>query len=79
MSGNKSLFNDISHVPPSPVGLPNRTKVIATEAEMIISSDKLHMSNVLYVPDLTCNLISVSQLLHTSYYNVTFTDTLPFI
>ncbi|CAO2841663.1 unnamed protein product [Amaranthus hypochondriacus] len=63
MSGNKHLFTSFTDVPPSSVGLPNGTQSIATKEGTVTLSDTLFLHDVLYVPELTCNLISVSQLL----------------
>ena len=42
--------------------MPNGEKVIATLVGSVCVSDKITLTGVLYVPNLSCNLISVSQL-----------------
>lgn len=45
-----------------PVGLPNGTTVIANKAGSIPLSTMITLHHVRFVPHLTCNLISVSQM-----------------
>nr|KYP49844.1 hypothetical protein KK1_028440 [Cajanus cajan] len=45
------------------MGLPNGEHTIATKEGTLLLSDTLTLTNVLYVPSLTCNLISVTQLI----------------
>ncbi|GJT64366.1 retrovirus-related pol polyprotein from transposon TNT 1-94 [Tanacetum coccineum] len=45
------------------VGLPNGKRSYAIKEGTITLDDKITLKNVLYVPDLKCNLISVYQLL----------------
>nr|GMC58097.1 Retrovirus-related Pol polyprotein from transposon TNT 1-94 [Ipomoea batatas] len=44
------------------VGLPNGKTVVATQEGSVRLTDKITLNQVLYVPSLSCNLISVSQL-----------------
>ena len=44
------------------VGLPNESQSFATKEGTIKIDEHLTLDNVLYVPGLTCHLISVSQL-----------------
>nr|GMC53063.1 Retrovirus-related Pol polyprotein from transposon TNT 1-94 [Ipomoea batatas] len=44
------------------VGLPNGEIVVATQEGSVRLTDKITLNQVLYVPSLSCNLISVSQL-----------------
>nr|GMC69240.1 Retrovirus-related Pol polyprotein from transposon TNT 1-94 [Ipomoea batatas] len=44
------------------VGLPNGKTVVATQEGSVRLTDKITLNHVLYVPSLSCNLISVSQL-----------------
>lgn len=60
MSGNVKLFNELHDVPPSPAGLPNGNHTTATKEGLITLTDDLILKDVLYVPNLTCNLLSVS-------------------
>ncbi|XP_020249272.1 uncharacterized protein LOC109826663 [Asparagus officinalis] len=80
MTGNISLFESLYDVSPSPVGLPNGNQTTAIKEGKIegkiVLSDGLILKDVLYVPDLNVNLISVSQLLATLNYFITVTDKL---
>lgn len=60
MSGNKSLFNSLNDANASPVDLPNGKQVMATKEGNMQFSEHLQLTGVLYVPELNCNLISVS-------------------
>ena len=72
MTGNINFFSDLRDIH-SIVGLPNRNKAIATKKGIIKLIDQFVFHNVLYVPSLTCNLMSVSQLLEEHSYHVLFT------
>ncbi|XP_021856077.1 uncharacterized protein [Spinacia oleracea] len=63
MSGNVDLFIDLHDISSSTVGLPNGKNTIATKEGRVKLSDTLILDDVLFVPALTCNLLSVSQLL----------------
>ncbi|XP_021753632.1 uncharacterized protein LOC110719025 [Chenopodium quinoa] len=56
-----------------PVGLPNGDTVVASLIGSVRLSDKLTLTGVLYVPNLSCSLLSVSQLAKdlncTVYFN----------
>ncbi|XP_021758519.1 uncharacterized protein LOC110723471 [Chenopodium quinoa] len=45
-----------------PVGLPNGDTVLASLVGSVRLSDKLTLTGVLFVPNLSCNLLSVSQI-----------------
>jgi hypothetical protein len=69
-------MNDVRDIEPCPVGMPNGTRTFATKEGMVIIGDKLILKHVLFVPNLNCNLISISQLLHDVDYIVHFTKTM---
>ena len=73
MSGNLSLFFDCHDIS-SPVGLPNGKSTTATKEGKIRLCDGLILENVLFVPTLTCSLLSVSQLLEKQKLIVIFSD-----
>ena len=58
-----------------PVGLPNRKFVIATKEGSVYLSNKIFLKRVLFAPELSCNLISVSQLIDDLNCTVQFTNT----
>ena len=63
---------DVHHISKCPVGLPNGKCITATKEGSIRLTDKIILKNVLFVPDLRCNLISVSQLINDMQYTVHF-------
>lgn len=63
-------------MPGCPVGLPNGQSVTATKEGTIKLAGGLKLENVLYVPCLNCNLISISQLIDESHCIVQFTTNL---
>lgn len=75
MSGNIKKNSDLVDIS-SPAGLPNGKTTMATMEGTIRLSDQLILENVLFVPALTCYLLSVSQLLAKQKYIVLFTDKL---
>ena len=46
------------------IGLPNGKQTFATKEGTVVLNDVLTLTNVLYVPNLQCNLISISQLVN---------------
>ena len=67
---------DVTLIPPCPVSLPNGAQAFATKEGRVCLSDKLILEHVLFVPELTCNLISVSKLIDDSNCYVRFNSTL---
>ncbi|KAL2933389.1 Retrovirus-related Pol polyprotein from transposon RE1 [Bienertia sinuspersici] len=76
ITNNINCLIGVKSISPWPVGLPNGHTSMATLIGSVILSSRLTLKNVLYVPDLHCNLISVSQLIDTSTCLVHFTNTL---
>ncbi|KAL9241264.1 hypothetical protein vseg_015395 [Gypsophila vaccaria] len=62
VTGNLQALIDVHEVPACPVGLPDGQQVLATRVGRISLTPSLTLDRVLYVPQLTCNLISASQL-----------------
>jgi len=56
------------------VGLPDGSKALASKVGTVKLGPKLVLKDVLFVPKLTCNLISIFQLNKESNSTVTFTD-----
>ena len=57
-----------------PVGLPNGATVLSTMVGSVCLSSTITLKNVLYVPNLSCNLLSVSQLCYDLQCVVQFTN-----
>jgi len=70
-----SLHNFVSYHTISPVfmSLPNGQKTIATISGTVKLSPSLILHDVYYIPNFHVNLISVTQLLDTTIYDVFFT------
>ncbi|XP_074266402.1 uncharacterized protein LOC141589669 [Silene latifolia] len=62
VTGDISCLLDCQSISPRPVGLPNGQRVESTVMGSVYINATLTLSRVLYVPSLTCNLLSVPQL-----------------
>ena len=76
MTGDITLLCNISNISPVGVGLPNGVETMAIECGMVKLSPKIILQDVLYVPGLTCNLISIAQLIREVSCTVTSIDRL---
>lgn len=76
MRGCLDCPSDVQIIIDCPVGLPNGKQAAATNKGTMMFNNKLALHHVLYVPSLTCNLISLSQLLNESNCVAQFTDKL---
>ncbi|CAA7028514.1 unnamed protein product [Microthlaspi erraticum] len=63
MTGYVDLLNDRKYMLPCGIGLPNGKQSLSREKGTVIFDEDFALKNVLFVPDLRCNLISVSQLI----------------
>ncbi|KAH9789598.1 retrotran gag 3 domain-containing protein [Citrus sinensis] len=63
MTGNRKILCDIVSVIPCSIRLPDGNTTIANKEGTVVLASLLRLNNVLFVPSLTCNLISVSQLI----------------
>ena len=76
MTGNLKHLCELRTVQGCPVGLPDGQHVVATKEGTVILDGDLRLENVLYVPKLNCNLVSVSQMIDESKCVVQFTNKL---
>lgn len=76
MTGNISLLIDIYDISPASVTFPDGTASRATKQGTLVLSPDYSLYAVLYVPNFTCTLISVSKLLKQTGCIAIFTDTL---
>ena len=74
MTRSLKSMSDVKKVLSCPVGLPDGTEVIAEKEGTIVLDKHLKLNNVLYVPNLKCNLVSVAQLINESNCIVQFTN-----
>ncbi|XP_074297465.1 uncharacterized protein LOC141628191 [Silene latifolia] len=73
VTGDITWLTSTHSIPPCPITLPNGQCVLAKIAGTVYLNDKLILTNVLFVPSLTCNLLSVSQLVASTNYILSFT------
>ncbi|XP_021721334.1 uncharacterized protein LOC110688883 [Chenopodium quinoa] len=69
-----SSLTNVTHVDHCPVGLPDGKYANASKIGSVILDGGLMIKNVLYVPQLNCNLISASQLIDESNCVMQFTN-----
>lgn len=75
MTGAVECLFDVHTVTPCLVGLPNGKLVIADQEGSVALTDKMTLHSVLFVKELKCNLISVSQLIDELNCIVLFSKT----
>ena len=75
-TGNAACLTNARTISDWPVGLPNGQRVIANLMGDVFLSPTLTLRNVLCVPQLHCNLISVSHLIDDSKCIAHFTNSL---
>ncbi|XP_021732478.1 uncharacterized protein LOC110699281 [Chenopodium quinoa] len=76
VTGDEYSLQDVQSIIPYPVGLPDGAKALATKEGRVVLEDGITLENVLFVPQLNCNLISVSKLIDDSNCFVRFTNSL---
>ena len=76
MIRNSKLLSNLCDITLVLVGMPNETIALANKRGSVRLNDKLMLSDVLYVPSLNCNLISIAQLIEDLCCIVTFTHKL---
>ncbi|KAK9665342.1 hypothetical protein RND81_14G105800 [Saponaria officinalis] len=79
VTGDITFMTETTTILARPVGLPDGQQVTATLMGTVPLNDRVTLRSVLYVPCLTCNLISVSQLTLNNDCIVEFTNTKCFI
>ena len=68
MTGNKKILCDVVSVIPCSIQLPDGNATMTNTEGIIVLASHLRLNYVLFVPILTCNLISVSQLIQDGLY-----------
>jgi len=79
MTGDLNLIENVQDVRPVGVGLPNGKETMANKKGTVKLSKNLKLNNVLYTPDLRCNLISIAQVSRDLNCYVTFYDDICFL
>ena len=72
MTGNLSLLYNVSSLPSIPVKLSNGVEVMPTKHGMAKLNPKVILNDVLFVLGMTCNLISITQLVSEIFCTVPF-------
>ena len=76
MTGELSLLYETSDIVSCPVSFADGSQVKALKSGLLRLFDKITLTNVLYVPNLNCTLLSVAKLLKQTGCLALFTDTL---
>ena len=71
---NLKQINDVKTIRPIPLCLPNHTHTLATKKGALTLEKGRSLRDVLYVPELNCNLLSVAKLGTDLNCIVTFFD-----
>ena len=79
MMGDLNLIENVRDVRPIGVGLPDGKENMANKKGTVKLSKNLKLNNVLYTPDLRCNLISIAQVSRDLNCYVTFYDDICFL
>ncbi|PNX82965.1 hypothetical protein L195_g039002, partial [Trifolium pratense] len=76
MTGNLKHMRELQDIQSCPVGLPNGEHAAAVKQGSVVLEGGLKLTNVLFVPKLNCNLISVSQMMDELKCVIQFTNKL---
>ena len=74
MTGNLSCLTEWCDIVSCSVGLPNGEEVMGLKEGIVNFGGELNLKHVLFMPNLKCNLIYVSQLLNGSNLVVQVTN-----
>ena len=78
-TGSRACLFDCFEGPRSPVILPDGSSITASVRGKVRLTDQIVLQDVLYVPSLTCNLISVSKLSSSLDCEMMFTPDMCFL
>ena len=76
MTGDLKKLSKVRDIQPVLVGMSNGDNSIATKSGLVQLNSKIVLYDVLFVPGLNCNLISIAQLINELFCTVTFTHKL---
>ncbi|XP_057984651.1 uncharacterized protein LOC131169439 [Hevea brasiliensis] len=74
MTGTLAFLSELRDIVPCSIGLPNGEKTLAVKEGTVLLGGDLKLQQVLYMPNLNCNLIFVSQLLNDSNLVIQLTN-----
>lgn len=76
MTGKKDLLYNLRETKSMQIYLPDGSKTMAIMVGRVNLNVGMRVSDVIYVPELTCNLISIRQLISALNCQITFTNEL---
>ncbi|XP_010463259.1 PREDICTED: uncharacterized protein LOC104743928 [Camelina sativa] len=76
ITGDLSLLSNVVSIPPCYVGFADGSKMFALTKGFFPLSNRFALTDVLYVPTLTCTLIFVSRIVEQTKCVATFTNTI---
>jgi len=59
MVGDVNLIRNLQRVSPIAIGLPNGDCTVDRDVGLVKLGDGIKLDNILYVPNLNCNLVSI--------------------
>jgi len=74
MTGDPLLFSHIQTVSRVAIDLPNMAQTLSTKQGLVALQDGTKINNVLLVPKLSCDLISIARITKDLNYSVIFFD-----
>ena len=74
MTGDSKLFSEVTNIRPVLICLPDGRLTLAKERGSILLEKKGPLKDVLYVPELNCDILSVAKLCKDLNYAMTFFD-----
>ena len=76
MTGDLSMIQEAEQVSPIAIGLPNRMQTFASKEGFVLLNNRIRLNNILFIPLLKCNPVSVAKLCKELNCCVTFFDDL---
>ena len=71
---HEGLLSKTKNVAPVLINLPNGTHTLAIKQGTVAFGEKLNLTKILYVPNPSCNLVSIARTYRDLHYTVTFFD-----
>jgi len=73
-----SAFTSYKTIKPVLIDLPNGQHIFANYSGAVVFTNKFYLLDVLYIPQFTCNLISISKLSLNLKCNLIFSPTMSY-
>ena len=74
MTDIDDLLKEPEKISPVLIDLPNSAKTMSTKQGTVSLGERLKLNEVLYVPNMSCNLISIARITKDLHCTVTFFD-----